>query len=155
MSVFVDMHESMINLFSFFNKIPNWLRWILLIPVFFVATIVISLIIRLIYFISPEPAYQWFVDGLVNIIGVSGSIIITVIMAPKYRTAVGIVLAVLVLIFVGISVGMDIMFYDFEWVYLLEQLALTIGAVVALLYVVYGVKSYEDKENNTSYFIDE
>jgi hypothetical protein len=127
----------------------------LLVPVFLVSTIVLTLIVRLIYFISAEPVYQWFVDGLVNIIGVSGSIIVTVIMAPTYRVVVGIGLAVIVLILVGISVGMDLIFYDFEWIYLLEQLALTIGAIVALLHVIYGVKPYEENESIASNFIVE
>ena len=147
MSGIMEMHESMINFFSFFNKIPNWLRWILLIPVLLVSSIAITLIIRLIYFISAEPTYQWFVGILVNIFSVSGSIVITVIMAPIYRVVVGIVLAVLVFIMIGMSFAIDIMFYYIEWAYLLEQLGLTIGAVLALLYVIYGVKPYEDKEN--------
>jgi hypothetical protein len=146
MDGFNEMHESTIEIFSFFDKIPNWLRWILLIPVFLVASIVITFIIRFLYYVSPEAIDHWFVQVLANIVIVSGSIIIAVIMAPNYRVVVGIVLAVIVFIITGLVVGMDmeLIFYDFEWVYLLEQLGTIIGAVVALLYVIYGVKPYED-----------
>jgi len=135
MSGFKKMHKSMIEFFSFFDKIPNWLRWILLIPTHIVVFYVIEFMIRFAAFTTAALTFQWFVDLLVDALGLSAAIIITVIMAPKYRVVVGIAQSIIMFIVIGIG---------FSIFSVLEQLGATIGTVVALLYVIYGVKPYED-----------
>jgi hypothetical protein len=144
MDGFKKMHKSMIEFFSFFDKIPNWLRWILLIPTFLITIVVIAFIIGFGALISSNLSFQWFIVFLFYSFSVSGAIIITVIMAPKYRVVVGIVLVAIMCVLLGLSsIIID------SGAYTSERLGITIGAIVAFLYVIYGVKPYIDVESSS------
>lgn len=130
-----------------FKKIPDLIRWILVLPFAFIAMLVVSLINRgtmSSYFgINPK---GFIVNLFVAYTSSLVFVLAGVIMAPKKQFLISLILATVLTIFVGFGIFASFFFEEYSF---FEYLAYGLVTLAGAISVPYGIYNYIAEEKKT------
>lgn len=135
------------------GKIPNWIRWLLFIPVSFVTLMLIYPLLKIVKILEYlfSPGGYGFIDQILDVIiysGLTGFCFVYVgsQVAPKYQFRVSIILTTIYGFLAGIYLVSKIMLAESassSWFQVISFIIIGIGAAIIACFQIY--QKYEKK----------
>ncbi len=143
------------EMFGFVDKIPDWLRWVLLLPAVAIVNILFVSLLSIASFIFPQSEI-FAITGTDEILRPLGEPIIGFFVAtnfaPKGKIVVGIIVIVFFFIILGLFLASTFILLEYYMVgniYLevAKIIAHILGPIIPLVYLIFNSKKYLEKDS--------